>query len=652
MNGLEYPLTCGGESAMLPLAALGALFEEHPMPCWIYDPATLRFLEVNRAATERYGYSRDEFMAMTLADIRPGEDIPALVANVASQHEASQDSKTWRHKRKDNSILFVRIISRAMLYRGRSARLVVACDIQEQAMTEQALQRSNSVLRCVWDSANDAMRLTDQDGNVVQVNEAYTRFTGLSKDQLENRPFWNIYPDERQPGVRARYLERFTKGQLSGVAEHEITLRDGRKYRIQLSNSQVQTPQGILILTVWRDVTERKEAEDRLCATLADLRRARQESEAANRAKSAFLANMSHEIRTPMNGILGLAELVLDERNPDTLRAYLQLLKTSAEGLMAVLNDVLDLSKIEANHMSIERVPFSIAECVQSAMMTLHAPARSKGLDLTCKLSPQISPLVWGDPLRVRQILLNLIGNALKFTARGYVHIHVLREGDVIRFTIEDSGIGIAPQQQKTIFDPFHQADISTTRNYGGTGLGLSIVAELVKLMDGAIRVESQPGVGSTFHVEVRLPAVAGSPDMPAELHCPAETLALNILVAEDNPVNQLVTSRILEKQGHRVTVVADGHAALDALKRGQFDLVLMDVQMPGMDGLQTTRAIRAQENADSHIPIVALTAHAMSSDEQAFREAGMDAYVPKPVRTQQLLEVIASCRTPPAKAR
>ena len=631
-----------GEWTTLPQVSLDLLFEELPLPSWIYDLSTLRFLEVNRAATERYGYSRDEFRAMTLTAIRPVEDVPALLENVASQLGANQDSSIWRHKGKDGATFFVRIVSRAILYGGRPARHVVACNVREQELAEQALVRSESLLRSVWDNAHDSMRLTDRNGVVTRVNEAYSRFTGLSKDRLENQPFWIIYPEEAQPGIRARYLGRFQKGLLAGMAEHTVTLRDGRKCRIQLSNSQIQTPQGIWILTVWRDITEQKDAEDRLHATLAELERATQESDAANRAKSTFLANMSHEIRTPMNGILGLADLVLQEPDEDKWRSYVQVLKSSAEGLMAVLNDVLDLSKIEARHMRIERIPFSIAECVNSAVLTLFAPARSKGLALTCNLGRDMPALVLGDPLRVRQILLNLIGNAIKFTPRGYVRVGARRIGERLEFTIEDSGIGITPEQQTEMFEPFHQADLTTTRVYGGTGLGLSIVAELVKLMDGEIRVSTQPGIGSTFQVEIPLPAVAGPPTQNAALPTTRELRVLNILVAEDNPVNQLVTSRVLEKRGHRVTVVSDGRAALSTWEQGNFDLVLMDVQMPVMDGLETTRAIRSRELPGRHTPIVALTAHALTGDEQMFREAGMDAYVSKPVCAERLLDLIA----------
>ena len=219
-----------GEWTTLPQVSLDLLFEEHPLPSWIYDLGTLRFLEVNRAATERYGYSRDEFRAMTLTTIRPVEDVPALLENVASQRGANQDSSIWRHKGKDGATFFVRIVSRAILYGGRPARHVVACDVREQALAEQALVRSESLLRSVWDNAHDSMRLTDRNGVVTRVNEAYSRFTGLPKDRLENQPFWIIYPEEAQPGIRARYLGRFQKGLLAGMAEHTSATEGNAAY--------------------------------------------------------------------------------------------------------------------------------------------------------------------------------------------------------------------------------------------------------------------------------------------------------------------------------------------------------------------------------------------------------------------------------------
>jgi PAS domain S-box-containing protein len=626
-------------------AELGAGFWKLPLPCWIYDLSTLRFLAANQTATELYGYSQEEFMEMTLAEIRPHSDVPALLANVAGEQTPRQDSKVWRHKRKDDSIIQVRILSQALEYRGRPARLVVACDIEEQAHAEQALASSESLLRSVWDNATDCMRLTDENGIATRVNEAYCRFTGFSSKELEGQFFWMIYAIDQQPEIRSRYLDRIRTGALKGMAEHTVTLHDGRTCRVELTNSTIHTPEGRWILTVWRDVTERAAAEQRLQATLADLEQARHKAESANRAKSAFLANMSHEIRTPMNGILGLAELLLQEHGEQTRGTYLQMLKSSAEGLMAVLNDVLDLSKIEAQKLHVERIPFSLADCVHGAVSTLFAPALKKGLDLTCVVAGEIPRLVLGDPLRIRQIVINLVGNAIKFTEAGSVHVTVTLSGKSTRLTVADTGIGIPAAQLETIFDPFQQGDASTTRMHGGTGLGLAIVSELVRLMGGRVWLESRRGAGSTFYVEMPLPEVttAISDRMPVP-DSQEQVRSLDILVAEDNPINQLVTSRILEKAGHRVLVVSNGQAAVDASRRQRFDVVVMDVQMPVMDGLQATRIIRSTQNAGTRIPIVALTADITSDAERVFKQAGLDAYVAKPVRAADLLRAIAEC--------
>ena len=634
-RGADKHFRVSSDDILPPVVAGDSLFEQHPLPSWVYDVATLRFLAVNAAAIEQYGYSRDEFLSMTIADIRPATEVSTLLSNIAVHMENRQDSSMWRHRRKDGVIVFVRIVSRAITFQCHPARLVVACDLREQAS-------SRSLLRGVWDNAKDAMRITDANGTVVRVNPAYCRFIGMPAAELENKPFWIIYRDQEQSKIAASFRERIREGSLRAVAEHRVTLRDGRERWIQLSNSTIPTSDSEWVLTVWRDVTDNKRDEERLKTMLTDLARAKERSEAANRAKSSFLANMSHEIRTPMNGILGLADLAQQEESAVRRQEYLQLLKTSATGLMSVLNDVLDLSKIESQRMSVEEIPFAPADCVHSAVLTLTAPAQSKGLTLSCEIADTLPPQVLGDPVRVRQILLNLIGNAIKFTPHGRVRVSAAPAACGVVLEVEDTGIGIPPEQQQQIFEPFHQADVSTTRTHGGTGLGLAIVAELVKLMDGSVELESRPGHGTLFRVRLPLAPVAtpevAAPVLPAECDAPS----LRILVAEDNAVNQLVTSRLLEKRGHRVTVVPDGCAALAALRDAEFDLVLMDVQMPVMDGLEATRAIRAAETGATRLPIIALTAHAIRGDEETLLDAGMDAYVPKPVCAERLFAVVA----------
>ena len=379
-----------------------------------------------------------------------------------------------------------------------------------------------------------------------------------------------------------------------------------------------------------------------------ELRQARDAAFRAAQVKSEFLANMSHEIRTPMNAVLGTAAMLMDTELAADQRALAETIERSGRDLLAIINDILDFSKLEAGKLRVESIPFELAPTVTAVVDLLTAKAEAKGIRLRAKIADGTPREVLGDPGRLRQVLTNLIDNAIKFTHEGFVMVHVAPEPgppDVhpVTFTIRDSGIGMTPEQLARIFEKFTQADTSTTRKYGGTGLGLTICRQLTELMGGAISASSEPGNGSAFTVLVPFKAPA-EPAAPAEPQVPAPTrLTGRVLLAEDYPANQKIARWMLERLGLEVVIAPDGKEVLAALATdARFDLILMDCQMPEMDGYDATRAVRASEAAWHQIPIIAMTAAALASDRDRCFASGMNDYISKPVQQEELARVLA----------
>ena len=626
-------------------AGFRVLFADNPLPMWVFDAETLQFLEVNDSAVCHYGYSRDEFLRMRITDIRPPTDVGAVLESMNARPPGLENAGQWRHCLKDGRIIDVEIISHTTDWADRRAELVVAIDVTQRKQAEVALRKSEARLRALVGSIDDIVFELDEEGTYLNVWAGNEALLVRPKAELIGRRASEFLGDDSMRPF-LEIFKRILAGGQPEELEYSLETLSGKRWflgRISAIPSAEDSSKTFCLLI--RDMTSRKRAE-------AELQKAKEAAEAANRAKNEFLANMSHEIRTPMNAIMGMTDLVLDTDLTPEQRADLSTVKSSADSLLGIINDILDFSKIEARRLELECIPFSPRGCVEDIAKAFGLRAIQKKLELVCRCAPDLPSTTLGDAGRLRQILVNLVGNATKFTERGEIVMGVDKLSETpdsvtLHFSVADTGIGIPPEKQQAIFEPFVQADASSTRQFGGTGLGLSIASQLVGMMGGRIWVESEVGRGSTFHFTVRL-GVARLPSeqtgrtsvTPHSLR--EERKGLRILVVEDNAVNRQLAVRLIEKQGHSTVAARNGREALKALDQQSFDLALMDVQMPVMDGFEATAAIRERERETrSHLPIIAMTAHALHGDRERCLAAGMDGYISKPINSKELVAAV-----------
>ncbi|WP_432737709.1 PAS domain S-box protein [Maridesulfovibrio sp. FT414] len=631
---------------------MGSIMETSPMGILVMD-SDGRIIFANDQAARVHGVTRNDIIGkqhndpvwkISSHDGTPFPEERLAFNRVMKIRNAVLDIRHAIHWADGRRVL-LSINASPLFASGGKINKVVATveDITTRKKVEEALKESAYRFRSLVKTAESVIILLSPDKKILEFNRMAEELFGRTRHEVLGRNYFELFVPERLWGESSRQFASVLSGTPLRLQENFVMVSNGEERLMQWSYSRLLDAKGdaLGVLSVGQDITERKRGEVELCE-------ARDAAEEASRAKSEFLANMSHEIRTPISAIIGMSEMTLNTNLTREQKGYLVTVKKAAESLLHIINDILDISKIEARKMELRPEDFNLYDMLDKQISVLRVQAEEKGIELRASISDHVSRCYHGDEYRLGQIIINLVGNAIKFTEKGYVEISVdhvgsYEEGAVLEFRVKDTGIGISEDKAGKLFESFVQLNAGYSKRHPGSGLGLAISRQLVEMMGGRISFTSREGWGTEFKFTVKLKSSDGEClETPADEHlgiAKPKKIGARILLAEDNATNQVYISHFLTEEGFTVETACNGIETIELLENeGPFDVILMDVQMPEMDGLQATQKIRESGN---DIPIVALTAYAMEGDREKFLSSGMDAYSSKPVKIDELVQII-----------